>query len=50
MEVFKIVTTVFNALFMFFVGWVGVTADKKDLRTCIALIVLMIMNLFCIWG
>lgn len=51
MEVVKIVTTVFDALFMFMILWVGATAkERKQLGTCIFLMIVMIMNLFCMWG
>lgn len=47
----NIITTVFDALFMFFIGWVACTAsDKKHVGVSVFMIIIMIMNLFCIWG
>jgi phosphotransferase system glucose/maltose/N-acetylglucosamine-specific IIC component len=51
MEVVKIVTTVFDSLFMFLLMWVGATAkNQKQLGICGAIIIMVIMNLFCMWG
>lgn len=51
MNVVGIVTTVFDALFMFLIGCVGATSkDKKQMGICMFMIVIMVMNLLCIWG
>ena len=51
MMVVKLVITVFDALLMFMVGMVAATAtDKKSVGLSIFLIVIMVINLLCIWG
>lgn len=45
------VTTVFDALFIFLIGWVAATAsNKKNFGVSVFMIIIMVMNLFCIWG
>ena len=45
------VTTVFDALFIFMIGWVAATANgKKQMGVSVFMIIIMVMNLFCIWG
>ena len=48
----NIITTVFDALLMFILGGVFCTCfnEKKTSGVCIFMIVILMMNLFCIWG
>ena len=49
--VLKIVATVFDALVMFGMGLVSVTIDdNRGMKLTLFLIVIMIINLFVIWG
>ena len=51
MAVIKIVTTVFDALIIFFIGCaISGMEDKKSLRISVMMIVVLIMNLFVMWG
>lgn len=51
MEVFRIITTVFDALVMFLILWVGATAkNKTQIGVCIWFMVIFVLNLFCMWG
>lgn len=51
MDVLRIVVTVIDALFMLLIIWVGATLEgKKNIGTCVAILVMMVLNLFCMWG
>lgn len=51
MEVLKILTTVFDSIFICLIIWVGATAnERKQLGVCVWLLIMTILNLYCMWG
>ena len=51
MGVVKIVATVFDALLMFFIGYAAFgMEDRKSVGISTMVVVILIINLFCMWG
>lgn len=52
MDILNIVVTVFDALLIFMFAWVGITTvnEKKTQGASAFLLVIIILNLFSIWG
>lgn len=51
MNVVEIVTTMFDSLLMLVVAYVGITSkDRENLGTSLMILIILVMNLFCIWG